>query len=89
MKPIRLDVIKSNGRKMLFVVAGGNFLGDDGQPQGSDPAPGILGLIVLTPNGAKLGVVGTNGLFEGYENYGGYPQHDDVTVRKLGPNGTA
>ena len=26
MKPIRLDVIKSNGRKMLFVVAGGNFL---------------------------------------------------------------
>ena len=24
MKPIRLDVIKSTGRKMLFVVAGGN-----------------------------------------------------------------
>ena len=33
MKPIRLDVIKSNGRKMLFVVAGGNFL-VDGLPAG-------------------------------------------------------
>ena len=26
MKPIRLDVIKSTGRKMLFIVVGGNFL---------------------------------------------------------------
>ena len=32
MKPIRLDVIKSTGRKMLFVVAGGNLIGEDGQP---------------------------------------------------------
>jgi hypothetical protein len=88
MKPIRLDVIRSNGRKMLFVVAGGNYLDEDGQPQGADPSPGLLGLIVLTPNGAKLGVVGTNGLYEGYENYGGYPQHDTVTIHKLGPNGT-
>ena len=39
MKPIRLDVIKSNGRKMLFVVAGGNYLDEDGRPQGADPAP--------------------------------------------------
>jgi hypothetical protein len=85
-KPIRLDVIKSNGRKMLFVVAGGNFL-EDGWPQTSDPAPGILGLIVLTPNGANLGLVGTNDLYEAYENYGGYPEHDTVTVQKLGPNG--
>ena len=30
MKPIRLDVIKSTGRKMLFVVAGGNFVGGEG-----------------------------------------------------------
>jgi hypothetical protein len=87
MKPIRLDVVKSAGRKMLFVVVGGNFL-EDGQPETSDPAAGLLGLIVLTPNGAKLGVVGTNDLYEGYESYGGYPQHDTVTVRKLGPNGT-
>ena len=87
MKPTRLDVIKSNGRKMLFVVAGGNFLDEDGRPQASDPAPGILGLIVLTPNGANLGLVGTNDLYEGYMNYGGYPEHDTVTVHKLGPNG--
>ena len=72
---------------MLFVVAGGNFLGEDGQPQGSDPTPGIFGLIVLTPNGANLGVIGTNGLYEEYEAYGGYPQRDTVTVHKLGPNG--
>jgi hypothetical protein len=75
MVPIRLDVTKSAGRKTLFVVAGGNYLDEDGQPQGADPIPGVLGLIVLTPNGANLGVVGTNGLYEGYESYGGYPQH--------------
>ena len=84
MKPIRLDVIKSNGRRMLFVVAGGNYLDEDGQPQGADPSAGVLGLILLTPNGANLGVVGTNDLYEGYESYGGYPQHDTVTVHKLG-----
>jgi hypothetical protein len=54
MKPIRLDVIKSNGRKMLFVVAGGNYLDENGQPQGGDPSPGVLGLVVLTPNGVAL-----------------------------------
>jgi hypothetical protein len=48
----------------------------------------VLGLIVLTPNGANLGVVATNDLYEGYESYGGHPGHDTVTVRKLGPNGT-
>ena len=50
MKPIRLDVIKSNGREMLFVVAGGNLLDEDGQPEGCGLCPGVLGLIVLTPN---------------------------------------
>ena len=85
MKPIRLDVIKSNGRKMLFVVAGGQQLvGEQLEPAGGDPDAGLLGLIVLTPNGANLGVVATNDLYEGYENYGGYPQHDTVTVHKLG-----
>jgi hypothetical protein len=69
MKPIRLDVIKSNGRKMLFVVAGGQQL-IEGEACGSDPCAGLLGLIVLTPNGANLGVVGTNDLYEGYESYG-------------------
>ena len=87
MKPIRLDVIKPAGRKLLLVVAGGNYLDEDGQPQGADPSLGVFGLIVLTPNGANLGVVATNDLYEGYESYGGYPQHDTIAVRKLGPNG--
>ena len=30
MKPVRLDVIKSNGRKMLFIVAGGHQLNEEG-----------------------------------------------------------
>jgi hypothetical protein len=89
MKPIRLHVIKSNGRKMLFVVAGGQQLvGEQMEPAGADPNAGLLGLIVLTPNGANLDVVATNDLYEGYESYGGYPEHDTVTVHKLGPNGT-
>ena len=94
MKPIRLDVTKSTGRKMLFIVAGGHHLDEDGQPQGCHPCAGVLGLIVLTPNGANLGVVATNDLYEGYDTYGGYPgryrpsSDASVTVHKLGPNGT-
>ena len=78
MKPIRLDVTKSSGRKMLFIVAGGQQLDEDGQPSECHPCAGVLGLIVLTPNGANLGVVATNDLYEGYDTYGGYPQGDNI-----------
>jgi hypothetical protein len=87
MKPIRLDVIKSTGRKMLFIVAGGQQLDEEGRPLQDHAAHGVFGLIVLTPNGANLGVLATNGLYEEFANYGRYPQHDTVTVHKLGPNG--
>jgi hypothetical protein len=65
MKPIRLDARSSSGRRMLFIVAGGKQLDEEGQPLGCDAREGVLGLIVLTPNGANLGVVATNGLYEG------------------------
>jgi hypothetical protein len=87
MKPIRLDVIKSNGRKMLFVVAGGQRLNEEGTPERDHAHNGVIGLIVLTPNGANLGVVATNGLYDEFRNYGRYPRHDSITVRQLGPNG--
>jgi hypothetical protein len=32
MKPIRLDVRKTTGRKMLFIVAGGQKLDEEGRP---------------------------------------------------------
>ena len=97
MKPIRLDVTKSSGQKQLFIVAGGQQLNEDGQPSQCHPCAGVLGLIVLTPNGAKLGLVATNDLYEGYDTYGGYPQGDNivrpgseasVSIHKLGPNET-
>ena len=87
MKPIRLDVIKSTGRKMLFIVAGGQKLDKEGRPEEHHAAQGVFGLIVLTPNGANLDVGATNGLYEGFETYGGYPQHDAVTIHRLGSNG--
>jgi hypothetical protein len=83
-----LDVTKSSSRKQLFIVAGGQQLDDEGQPLICHACPGVFGLIVLTPNGANLGVVATDNLYEGYNSYGGYPGHDTVTVHKLGPNGT-
>jgi hypothetical protein len=86
MKPIRLDVRSSSGRRMLFIVAGGQQL-DGGRPMEADPNLGVLGLIALTPRGANLGVVATT-LYEGFEAYGGYPQRDTVTLHQLGPNGT-
>jgi hypothetical protein len=57
MKPIRLDVRLSNGRKMLFIAAGGERI-----PFGGHAPSGILGLIVLRPNGANLGVVATSSM---------------------------
>jgi hypothetical protein len=86
MKPIRLDVIKSTGRKMLFVVAGGQKLDEEGRPQECHGCPGVLGLIVLTPNGANLGVVATS-LHEEFQHSGLPPQRNSVTIQRLGPNG--
>jgi hypothetical protein len=85
MKPVRLDVIRSTGQKMLFIVAGGQQLDEEGRPMEADPSLGVLGLIVLTPKGVNLGLVATT-LYEGYEPYGGYPQRDTVTLHRLGPN---
>jgi hypothetical protein len=87
MKPIRLDVRSLSGRRMLFIVAGGQQLDEEGRPMEADPSLGVLGLIALTPRGANLGVVATT-LYEGFEPYGGYPQRDSVTIHRLGPNGT-
>jgi hypothetical protein len=88
MKPIRLDATSSSGRRMLFIVAGGQQLDKEGRPEEYHAAEGVFGLIVLTPNGANLDVVATNGLYEGYNAYGGYPEHDSVTIHKLGPKET-
>jgi hypothetical protein len=52
MKPIRLDVRSSSGRRMLFIVAGGQKL-EEGIPAEYHAATGVFGLIVLTP-GAQL-----------------------------------
>jgi hypothetical protein len=87
MKPIRLDVRSSTGRKMLFIVAGGQQVDEEGHPLECDPCNGVLGLIVLTPNGANLRVVATNDLYEEFEAYGRYPDHNSVTVHRLGSNG--
>ena len=88
MKPVRLDVVLSSAdRKKLFIVAGGQQLGESGEPLVSHPSMGALELIVLTPNGENLGVIATSGLYEGYETYGRVPGRDAVSVRELGPNG--
>ena len=86
MKPIRLDVRSSSGRRMLFIVAGGQKL-EEGIPAEYHAATGVFGLIVLTPRGAHLGAVATNNLYEGFETYGRYPRPESVTIHRLGPNG--
>ena len=88
MKPVRLDVIKSTGRKMLFIVAGGHLLDEEGEVASGHALSGGLGLIVLTPNGANLGVVATNDLYEWFGTYNRIPEHDTVTIHRLGPNET-
>jgi hypothetical protein len=60
---------------------------DCGSGNRSAPVLFRIADIQLTPNGENLSVVATNGLYEGYDTYGGYPQDDLVTIHKLGPNG--
>jgi hypothetical protein len=91
MKPIRLDVRSSAGRKMLFIVAFGQQITEYGELftilEAGHPTSGGLGLIVLTPNGATLGVVATNDLYEWFQTYNRPPKHDAITIHRLGPNG--
>jgi hypothetical protein len=81
VKPLKLDVRSSK----LFIVAGGQQVNEEGQPNGSHAASGVLGLIVLTPNGANLGVVATN-LYAPYGSWGLSPERESVTFQRLGPN---
>jgi hypothetical protein len=95
IKPLRFDVRSSK----LFIVAGGQLTRppneedrEQGKPVcdtpsgGSHADSGLLGLIVLTPNGANLGVVATN-LHAPYGSWGRSPERDSVTFERLGPNG--
>ena len=72
MKPIRLDVRSSRGRKMLFIVAGGQQLNEEGQPLECHACAGVLGLIVLTP---KIRIV-LDGLLGHSEPAGHNPERD-------------
>ena len=88
MKPIRLDVRLSNGQKALFIVVFGQQLDEEGKPTvGGHGRSGGLGLIVLTPNGATLGVVATNNLYEWFQTCNRPPNHNAITIQRLGPNG--
>ena len=66
MKPIRLDVIKSSRSKNAFHCCWRTATKRRGPAFGVSCSAGVLGLIVLTPNGANLGVVATN-LYGPYE----------------------
>jgi hypothetical protein len=70
---------------MFFIVAFG--LNEEGPPGAGHATSGGLGLIVLTPNGANLGVVATNDLYEWFQNYNRPPNHNAITIQRLGPNG--
>jgi len=87
MKPIGLDVRSSLGRKMFFIVAFGQMLDDEGELARGHGISGGLGLIVLTQNGANLGVVATNSLYEWFQTYNRPPNHNAITIQRLGPNG--
>jgi hypothetical protein len=85
-RPIRLDVRSSSGRRMLFIVAGGQKL-EEGIPAEYHAATGVFGLIVLTPRGAHLGAVATNNLYEGFETYGRYPRPSQLPFAGLDQTG--
>jgi hypothetical protein len=91
MKPISSDVRSSAGRKTLFIVAFGQQIIEDGDGfkilEVGHPTSGGLGLIVLTPNGANLGVVATNDFYDWLLNYNRGIRPDTVTLHLLGPDG--
>ena len=96
VKPLRLDVRSAK----LFIVAGGQLTRQpneedkekgkavcDAPSGGSHADSGALGLIVLVPNGANLGVVATK-LYASYGQWGASPERESVTFQHLGPKGT-
>ena len=72
---------------MFFFVAFGQMLDDEGELARGHGISGGLGLIVLTQNGANLGVVATNSLYEWFQTYNRPPNHNAIAIQRLGPNG--
>lgn len=88
MKPYKMDIIGADNNRRLFIVIAGQKLDDDGTPQESHVSSGVLGLIVLSENGAQLDVVATNGLYEDFGSFGSVPPVTSFTIHELGPNGS-
>ena len=86
MKPYKLDTVGSDNNQRLFIVIAGQKLDDNGAPEDWHSASGVLGLIVLMQNGAQLGVVATNSLYEDFGSFGKVPPMNSFAVHELGPN---
>ena len=88
MKPYKINSAGSDKNRRLFIVVAGQKLDDEGKPEDYHSASGVLGLLVLSEDGAQLGVVATNNLYEDFGSFGTVPPVESLTVRELGPNGS-
>ncbi|MFT3988979.1 hypothetical protein [Aestuariivirga sp.] len=87
MRPHKLDTVSVGAQKLYFVVAGGERLDDQGEPQNSHADSGVLGLVVLTAKNGALGEIAQNSLYQDFGSFGALPLAENFKVRELGPNG--
>lgn len=88
MRPHRLDQIQIKGVNHFFLVIGGPFLDENGQPREAHVDSGAMGLIALKENGRSLKLVAKNDLHSPFGTFGSLPTEDQFSIREIGPNET-
>ena len=88
MRPHRLDQVSIQGVNHLFLVIGGTFLDESGQPRDAHVDSGAMGLIILKESGQSMKLVAKNDLHSPFGTFGSLPDEDQFSVREIGPNDT-
>lgn len=84
MRPLKLDIVRSDGRERYFVATGGYPLTEAGGYSDCHACAGSLGLIVLEGGGARLDLVARNSLAEPAGAWGVVPPEESFRLREIG-----
>ena len=86
MRPIKMEMVTENSRKLRYLVFGGSTLGDDGLPMQCHACIGRVGFVSLAEGYETFSIVAKGDLYETLGGWGDAPAEESFELREIGPN---
>lgn len=87
MRPVKMELVTENSRKLRYLVFGGSTLGEDGLPQQCHACVGRVGFVSLAEGYETFSIVAKSDLYETIGGWGDAPAEESFALREIGPNG--